>query len=242
MRLKEKKALVTGGSEGIGFAIAQAFVKEGAQVIIASRSQEKLRKAEKEISGVRGIAADVANIADLDRLYEKAGLLDIIVANAGVSQATPLASMTEEDFDRIISINLKGVFFTVQRALPYLRPGSSVILISSLAGHLGIKDFSAYCASKAGVVSLAQSFAAELAEKNIRVNSISPGVVKTPILESAGLPKATLKTWSDAIPMHRFAEPKEIASAALFLASDESSFMTAADLALDGGVSGICPF
>lgn len=243
MRLKDKKALITGGSEGIGLAIAQAFVKEGAKVIITGRSLSKLQKAEKAIgSGVTVIAADVTNVGELDRMYEKTGLLDIVVANAGASQATPLSATSEEDFDRLVSTNLKGVFFTVQRALPFLRAGSSVILLASLAGRAGTRNFSVYCATKAGVISFAQSFAAELVEKKVRVNSISPGVVRTPILESAGISESTLQTWTKAIPMHRFAQPKEIADVALFLASDESSYMTAADLAVDGGVSGICPF
>lgn len=242
MRLKDKKALITGGSEGIGFAIAQAFVKEGAKVVIVGRSLKKLQKAEQELGGnVIAIAADVTKIDELDRMYEKAGLLDIVVANAGTSQATPLAHTSEEDFDRLMSVNLKGVFFTVQRSLPFVRSGGSVILIASMAGKAGTKNFSAYCATKAGVISFAQSFASELVEKKIRVNSLSPGVVKTPILETAGIPEETLKGWSKAVPMHRFAQPKEIAGAAIFLASDESSYMTAADLAVDGGLSGISP-
>lgn len=246
MLLKGKKAVITGGGQGIGFAIAQAFVQEGAQVALTGRSLEKLQDAQKRLGKETFVlSTDITKLSDLDQFYrqcsDKIGQLDVIVANAGLSHKTPLATATEAEFDQIISANLKGVFLTVQRALPYLSNGASIILISSLAGKEGVKNFSAYAASKAGVVSLAKSFAAELVEKNIRVNSISPGVVWTSMFEGLNLSQDALKGWTQSIPMKRFAKPDEIAQVALFLASDKSSYITATDIAVDGGVSGISP-
>jgi NAD(P)-dependent dehydrogenase (short-subunit alcohol dehydrogenase family) len=246
LRLKGKNGLITGGSQGIGLAIAKCFHREGATVSIVGRSLEKLKKAQESLGEKAFVfPADITKITDLDRLYsqshEKTGKLDILVANAGIAQETPLVNTTEADFDLILSANLKGVFFTVQRALPYLNEGASIILIASLAAKQGVKNFSVYAASKAAVISLAQSFAAELLPKKIRVNSISPGVVRTTILESAGLTEEALETWTKAIPMHRIAMPAEIGEVAVFLASQESSYITATDIAADGGVSGISP-
>lgn len=243
MLLKGKRALITGGSEGIGLAIADAFLKEGAQLVIAGRSQEKLVKAQAELGNdVQIYSADVAKIDDLDRMYDaccQKSKLDIIVAAAGISASKSLEESTEEDFDQIISINLKGVFFTVQRALPYLNEGASIILISSLAGKKGAPNYSVYCASKAGVISLAQSFAGELTSRKIRVNTISPGVIDTKILDKIGLTAETKQIWASKIPMKRFGVPQEIADAAVFLASNHSSYITATDIAVDGGLSGI---
>lgn len=244
MRLKGKAAFITGGSEGIGFAIAQAFINEGASVAIMGRSIEKLRKAQAELGSQCSIfSGDVLQIHDLQRVYnkyqEKCSKLDIVVANAGISLSTPMKTTTPTDFEKLMSANVKGVFFTIQHALPLLNEGSSIILIASLAGKQGVKSFSAYAATKAAVISLAKSFAAELVEQKIRVNSISPGVVRTKIMEGAGISEADLNSWANIIPMKRFARPEEIAAAALFLASDESSYITASDIAVDGGVSGI---
>lgn len=246
MILKSKKALVTGGSQGIGQAIAQRFMEEGAQVAIVGRSVEKLKAAQEKMGqNIFPFVADVTQIKDLDRLYveyhQRLEKLDILVVNAGISQATPLVNATEEDFDRLIATNLKGVFFTVQRALPYLNEGASIILIASLAGKQGVKNFSIYAATKAAVISLACSFAAELLDQKIRVNSISPGVIHTSILDEIGLTDENLQSWSNSIPMHRLGKPHEIANAALFLASDQSRYVTATDIAVDGGVSGISP-
>lgn len=246
MRLKGKKALITGGSDGIGLAIAQAFLKEGATVAIIGRSLDKLIKAQTDSGGgILAFQGDVSSSVDLKQIYEENSKimknLDIVVANAGIAEKTLLGSTTEDQFEKLISTNVKGVFLTVQCALPYLNPGSSIILISSLAGKLGVKEFSVYAASKAAVTSFAKSFAADLAPQKIRVNSISPGVVKTPILEKANLSKEALDLWTNNIPMHRMAQPSEIAHAAVYLASDESSYMTATDIGVDGGVSGISP-
>lgn len=245
MILKNKNALITGGSQGIGLAIARAFVKEGAKVAIAGRSLEKLQEARKKIEGdVLIFPADVTKVDDLKHLFsqchEEMGNLDILIANAGTSQATPLANATEEDVDLLISTNIKGVFFTVQCALPYFNEGGSIILMASLAGKAGVKNFSIYTASKAAVISLAQSFAAELVTKKIRVNSISPGLVRTTIFENPGFSEEMLEKWIKDIPMHRMATPSEVANVALFLVSDQSSYVTATDIAVDGGVSGIC--
>ena len=150
-----------------------------------------------------------------------------------------MKTTTPTDFEKLMAANVKGVFFTIQNAMPLLNEGSSVILIASLAGKQGVKSFSAYAATKAAVISLAKSFAAELVEQKIRVNSISPGVVRTKIMEGAGISEADLNSWANIIPMKRFGQPDEIASAALFLASDESNYVTASDIAVDGGVSGI---
>lgn len=246
-QLLGKKALITGGSEGIGKAIAQCFLDQAATVAIVGRSLEKLQKAQMELEvDVDIFPADVSNVAELDQVYHQycgnSAKLDILVANAGICTRTPLAEASESDFDRLISINLKGVFFTVQKALPYLNEGASIILIASIDGKGGTADYSVYAASKAGIISFAKSFAAELAPKKIRVNSISPGFVDTPLLASLGVTEKEKKIWANSIPLKRFGYPKEIADAALFLASDHSEYMTAADIAIDGGVSGISQY
>jgi NAD(P)-dependent dehydrogenase (short-subunit alcohol dehydrogenase family) len=245
MRLKNKKALITGGSEGIGFACAKRFLNEGAEVFITGRSEEKLKKAKQELKAVHTCAADVSDLKAIDRAYkqfhEVCGKCDILIANAGVSLESPFGSTSEADFDRLFAINVKGVFFTVQKALPYLNDGASIVLIASLAAQQGLKNYSLYAATKAAVISLSQSFSAELLSRKIRVNSISPGVTRTTILEKAGLSKEAQDKWTAMIPMKRLADPSEIATVALFLASDDSSYMTATDLVVDGGIAGISP-
>jgi NAD(P)-dependent dehydrogenase (short-subunit alcohol dehydrogenase family) len=181
------------------------------------------------------------------RLYETAvghfqSNVDIVVANAGVSRQTPVRDTSLAQFSEVFDTNVGGVYATVREALPFLARPASIILVASLAAHQGTKNFSAYCASKAAVVSLAKSFAAEFVESGIRVNSISPGVANTPIFDSLGMSEAQLLEWSRVIPMKRPADPAEIAAAILFLASDASRYMTGADLAVDGGMSGISPF
>lgn len=247
MQLIGKKALITGGSEGIGKAIAQCFLEEGAAVAIVGRSLEKLQRAQIELKIDLDIfPVNVSNPSELDLAYQaycgKSAKLDILVANAGICVKTPLSDTTEADFDRLISINLKGVFFTVQKALPYLNDGASIILIASIDGKGGIADYSIYAASKAGVISFAKSFAAELAPKKIRVNSISPGFVDTPLFDTLGVTEEEKKSWANSVPINRFGQSKEIADAALFLASSHSEYMTAADIAIDGGISGISQY
>jgi NAD(P)-dependent dehydrogenase (short-subunit alcohol dehydrogenase family) len=245
MQLKDKLAVITGGNSGIGYATAELFVKEGAKVVIAGRDLDRLKAAEKKLgSNVISVQADVTRLDALENLYKAAKQhfnqnIDIVVANAGVSWQVFLKDATEKDFDDITSANIKGVFFTVQKALPYLNSGASIVLVASLAAKQGVKTHSIYCASKAAVVSLAQSFAAELVTENIRVNSISPGLTKTPIFDN--MPAEDAAQWTNNVPLKRMATMNEIATGILFLASDASSYMTGADLAIDGGVSGICP-
>jgi NAD(P)-dependent dehydrogenase (short-subunit alcohol dehydrogenase family) len=248
MLLEHALAVVTGGSSGIGFATAERFIAEGARVVISGRDPEKLRQAAEKLGEhALPVHADAANPGDMRRLYETAVdhfqcNVNVVVANAGISRQTPVRETSLEQFSEVLNLNVGGVYATVREALPFLARPASVILIASLAANQGTKNFSAYCASKAAVVSLAKSFAAEFVELGIRVNSISPGVAHTPIFESLGMSDAQLLEWAKVIPMKRPAEPAEIASAIVFLASDASRYMTGADVAVDGGMSGISPF
>ncbi|GJH25009.1 SDR family NAD(P)-dependent oxidoreductase [Caballeronia novacaledonica] len=248
MLLKHALAVVTGGGSGIGFAAAERFVAEGARVVISGRNAEKLqRAAEKLGENALPVVADAAIPDDMRRLYETAVghfqcKVDVVVANAGISRQTPVRDTSLAQFSDVLNTNVGGVYATVREALPFLARPASIILVASLAANQGTKNFSAYCASKAAVVSLAKSFAAEFVESDIRVNSISPGVANTPIFDSLGMSEAQLLEWSRVIPMKRPADPAEIAAAILFLASDASRYMTGADLAVDGGMSGISPF
>lgn len=248
MLLDKKLAVVTGASSGIGFATAQRFVSEGARVVISGRNQEKLRQAAQTLGeNALCVVADAASPADMQRLYKTAvehfqREIDVLVANAGISGQTPVRETSLEQFTDVLNINVGGVYATVREALPSLARPASIVLVASLAANQGTKNFSAYCASKAAVVSLAKSFAAEFVELGIRVNSISPGVANTPIFDSLGMSETQLLEWAKVIPMKRPADPAEIASAVLFLATDASQYMTGADLAVDGGMSGISPF
>lgn len=248
MLLEHALAVVTGGSSGIGFATAERFTAEGARVVISGRDPEKLRRAAERLGeNVLPIHADASTPGDMQRLYETAVdhfqcNVDVVVANAGISRQTPVRETSLEQFSEVFNLNVGGVYATVREALPFLAKPASVILVASLAANQGTKNFSAYCASKAAVVSLAKSFAAEFVELGIRVNSISPGVANTPIFDSLGLSEAQLFEWAKVIPMKRPAEPAEIAAAIVFLASDASRYMTGADVAVDGGMSGISPF
>ncbi len=248
MKLKDKIALITGGSSGIGLATAKLFLQEGAKVIITGRDKTKLKTIKEQLHGkVLAVPVDVTQLNEIDDLYQEItkhfnSKIDILIANAGIVDATPIDKVTEESFDKIMSVNLKGAYFTVQRSLPYLNSPASVILISSLAAKSGMENFSVYCASKAAIISLSKTFAAELAPRSIRVNSISPGVVRTPIFDQIGVTEQDLQEWSNLIPLKRAAEPDEIATMALYLASDDASYVTAADFAVDAGLSGISSF
>ncbi|SAL02436.1 short-chain dehydrogenase/reductase SDR [Caballeronia arationis] len=248
MLLKHALAVVTGGGSGIGFAVAERFVSEGARVVISGRNAEKLqRAAEKLGENALPVVANAASTDDMQRLYQTAVghfqcNVSVVVANAGISRQTPVRETSVEQFSEVLNINVGGVYSTVREALPFLARPASIILVASLAANQGTKNFSAYCASKAAVVSLAKSFAAEFVDLDIRVNSISPGVANTPIFDTLGMSEAQLLQWSNVIPMKRPAEPAEIAAAILFLASDASRYMTGTDLAVDGGMSGISPF
>ncbi|WP_217603006.1 SDR family oxidoreductase [Chitinophaga sp. GbtcB8] len=244
-KLKNKVAIVTGGSSGIGLATAKLFAAEGAMVAITGRNQANLNKAITAIGpNAIGIQGDVANLADLDRLYktvqEKWGKADVLVANAAVYVLAPLANFTETMFDTVSNINFKGTFFTVQKALPFLNDGAAVILISSTVNEKGVPNHAAYAASKAAVRSLARSFSAELLDRKIRVNALTPGPVDTPVFESVSGSKEEAQAMADGMaaftPAKRIGTPPEIAAAALYLASDESAYMIGAELLVDGGL------
>ena len=237
-KLQGRVALVTGGTEGIGLAIAKLFAEEGAYLFITGRRQKELDQAVKTIGdNVAGIQGDVANMADLDRLYETIGRakgrIDVVVANAGVGEFAAFGKATEEHFDKLFDINVKGTFFTVQKALPLLVEGGSVILIGSVASVKGTSSFGVYGATKAALRSFARTWTTDLKERRVRTNVLSPGPIKTP-LSGRQSPDAIARIVS-TVPMGRMGEPDEIARAALFLASDDSSFVTGIELFADGG-------
>lgn len=248
MKLKNKIALVTGGSSGIGLAIAELFLQEGAKVIITGRDEIQLKKVKEQLNDkVLTLPVDIMKLKEIDNLYNEIdkhfnAKIDILVGNAGIAEASPLEKVTVEHFDKIIAVNLKGTYFTVQKSLSYLNSPASIILISSAAGKVGMANYSVYCASKAAIISLSQTFAAELAPRNIRVNSISPGPVRTPIFDKMGVTEQDLQEWSKLIPLKRVANPYEIATMALYLASDDASYVTAADFSVDAGLTGISLF
>ena len=241
--LRGKIAVITGGSTGIGLATAKRFVKEGAYVFITGRRQAELDKAVAEIgSNVTAVRADVSNLDDVSRLYEevatKKGKLDVLFANAGIAEPKPTAAVSAADYDKTFDINARGVFFAVQKALPLMKEGGSIILTGSGIWQKGVPIYATYGATKAALRSFVRTWTAEFAGKRIRANMISPGPIETPILESqfgenTGAMKERFKTM---IPMGRMGKPEEIASAALFLASDESSYITGIDLPVDGGL------
>lgn len=236
-KLQGKVAVITGGTTGIGFASAKLFVKEGAYVFITGRRQKELDEAVQAIgSNVTGVQGDVTKPADLDRLYEsvnKRGRIDVLFANAGIGAFVPLGSITEEYFDQTFNINVRGALFTVQKALPLLNDGASIILTGSVAGVKGTPAFGVYAASKAAVRSFVRTWTSELKDRRIRSNVVSPGPVKTPIIDFQ--PPETIARIVSTIPMGRMGEADEIAKAALFLASDDSSFVTGIELFVDGG-------
>ncbi|HEU4554776.1 MAG TPA: SDR family oxidoreductase [Chitinophaga sp.] len=244
-KLKNKVAVVTGGSSGIGLAMAKLFAAEGARVAITGRNQANLQAAAAAIGDQAiGIPGDVASLPDLDRLYttvqEQLGRIDILVVNAAVYVLGPLTGFTEAMFDKVSDINFKGAFFTVQKALPYLNNGASVILISSTVNEKGVPNHAAYAASKAAVRSLARSFSAELLDRKIRVNALTPGPVDTPVFETVAGSREEAKAMAGNMaaftPAKRIADASEIAAAALYLASDESAYMIGAELLVDGGL------
>lgn len=245
--LQGKIALVTGGSSGIGLAAAQELKARGARVFITGRREQELGRAVQTLgSGATGIVADVSRLADLDHVYERvaqeAGHLDILFANAGGGDMLPLSAVTEEHFDRIFGSNVKGLLFTVQKALPLLRDGSSIVLTGSTAGQKGTATFSVYSASKAAVRNLARSWLIELAPRKIRVNVVSPGPIATPGLAGLVPPEhkeGLFGQLAQAVPVGRLGEPEEVAKAVAFLASDDASFVNGAELFVDGGVAQI---
>jgi NAD(P)-dependent dehydrogenase (short-subunit alcohol dehydrogenase family) len=236
-KLQGKIAVITGGTTGIGLATAKLFVSEGAYVFITGRREKELDEAVKEIgSNVTGVRGDIANLADLDRLYEIVGAkgrIDVLFANAGVGEFALLEKLTEQHFDKIFDINVKGTLFTVQKALPLLNDGGSIILTGSVAGVKGTPAFGVYGASKAAVRNFVRTWTVELKDRRIRSNVISPGPVETPIID--GQPEEIISKMVASIPMGRIGQAHEVATAALFLASDDSSFVTGTELFVDGG-------
>ena len=247
-KLEGKVALVTGGTSGIGLATAKRFVAEGAYVFITGRRQPELDAAVKAIGeNVRGVQSDASKLADLDRLFatieQEQGHLDAIFANAGVGEIAPLGAITEEHFDKTFNTNVKGLLFTVQKALPLLPEGASIILNASITSIKGTPAFSVYSATKAAVRSFARNWILDLKERHIRVNAISPGVVPTPGYDHLGLSDEQLQEFIDSqavtIPLGRVGTPDEIAKAVVFLASDDSSFVNGIELFVDGGMAQI---
>jgi len=243
-KLEGKIALVTGGNSGIGLATAKQFVNEGAYVFITGRREPELKAAAGEIGkNVTSIQSDVSNLADLDRVFEqikqKEGRLDILFANAGIARYARLGEITEELFDSIFDINVKGVLFTVQKALPLMPDGAAIILNASIVGSKGLSSNSVYSATKAAMRSFARTWTTDLKARRIRVNAISPGTIDTPglsdLFASGDAGKDRLKTLQSSIPLGRVGTPDEIAKAVAFLASDDASYITGVELFVDGG-------
>ncbi len=243
-KLEGKVAVITGANSGIGLATARLFVQEGASVFMTGRRQRELDDAVKSVGkGARGVPSDVANLADLDRLYaivrDEAGRIDILFANAGGGTLAPLGSITEDHFDGIFATNVKGTLFTVQKALPLMKDGGSIILTGSTTGTVGTPAFSVYSASKAAVRNFARSWILDLAPRKIRVNVLVPGATATPGLHGLAPNEDVRQAMRDSlvagIPLGRMGEPEETARAALFLASEDSSFVNGSELFVDGG-------
>ena len=243
-KLEGKIALITGGNSGIGLATAKQFVNEGAYVFITGRREAELAAAKKQIGkNVTAIQGDVSNLHDLDRLFaqikKEKGKIDIVFANAGVARYAPLGTITEDFFDSIFDINVKGVLFTVQKSLPLLRDGGSIILNASIVASKGLSSNSVYSATKAAVRSFARTWTTDLKDRRIRVNAISPGPIDTPglseLLASSETGEQRRKMISTTVPLGRFGRPEEIAKAVVFLASDDASYITGIELFVDGG-------
>ncbi|MFL6476245.1 MAG: SDR family NAD(P)-dependent oxidoreductase [Nitrososphaera sp.] len=248
-RLDGKIAVITGGNSGIGLATAQRFVDEGAYVFITGRRQSELDVAVKQIgkNNVTGVQGDVSNIADLDRLYDRVkqqkGRIDVLFANAGIIELAPLGSITESHFDKIFNINVKGLLFTVQKALTLFQDGGSIILTGSIGGSKGYEGSNVYSATKAAIRSFARSWTVDMKQRKIRVNVISPGVIDTPMtssmVQSEELGEQLKTNLVSAVPLGRMGNPNEVAKAVSFLASDDSSYVTGIELFVDGGMAQI---
>jgi len=247
-KLDGKIAVITGGNSGIGLATAKRFVSEGANVFIFGRRQNEIDAGVSEIGkNVIGIQGDVSNLADLDRLFDvvkvQKGHLDILFANAGIAQFAPLGEISEEHFDKIFRINVKGLLFTVQKALPILEDGGSIILNASIGSSKGVGGSSVYSATKAAVRSFARTWTVDLRDRKIRVNAISPGPIDTPIFSSITQNEEQSELFKknivNAVPMKRMGSPDEVAKVVSFLASDESSYVTGIELFVDGGLAQI---
>jgi NAD(P)-dependent dehydrogenase (short-subunit alcohol dehydrogenase family) len=243
-RLEGKVAVVTGGNSGIGLATAKRLQEEGASVAISGRNKETLEEAVRTVgNGVVAVQADVAKLADVDKLYaevsQKLGKIDVLFVNAGVAKFAPLSDTSEDLYDQQFDINIKGAYFTIQKALPLLNDGASIILTTSNADRKGNAGSSVYSATKAALRSLVRTAAAELVGRGIRVNAVAPGPIVTPIFEKTGLPKESVDEFAKQVlakvPMKRFGQPEEVASAVAFLASQDASYITGVELNVDGG-------
>ena len=248
-KLEGKIAVITGGNSGIGLATAQRFVSDGAYVFITGRRQSELDKAVKQIdkNNISGVQGDVSNLADLDRLYavvkEQKGSIDILFANAGVGELVPLGAITEAHFDKTFGINVKGLLFTVQKALPLFQDGGSIILNASIAASKGFEASSVYSATKAAIRSFARTWTVELKHRKIRVNAVSPGMIDTPGLNGLAQSQEQIEQFKTSfvstVPLGRMGSPDEVAKVVSFLASDDSSYVSGIELFVDGGVAQI---
>jgi NAD(P)-dependent dehydrogenase (short-subunit alcohol dehydrogenase family) len=245
-KLEGKVAVVTGGNSGIGLATAKEFKEQGARVVITGRDQQTLEDAKRVLGdGVEAVRSDTSNLADIDRLFavikEKFGKIDVLFVNAGVGKFVPIESVTEDLFDSIMDINFKGAYFTIQKALPLLNDNASIVLNASINAYIGMPNSSVYAASKAALITLARTLSAELVDRGIRVNVVSPGPVTTPIFGKLGMDEdalaETFRNIKTQVPMKRFGRPEEIAKTVLFLASDDSSFLLGTEIVADGGMS-----
>lgn len=237
-KLDGKVVLITAATNGMGLAAAKLFVKEGAYVFITGRRQEQLDKAVKEVgTNVTGVQGDAGNLADLDRLYDtikqKKGHIDVLYANAGVGEFAPIGAITEEHFDNIVNVNMRGTLFTVQKALPLMKDGGSILLTGSIASVKGFPAFGVYNATKAAIRSFARTWVNDLKARNIRVNVLSPGTIETGVFDH--IPKDAKDFFVSLIPRGTIGRPEETATVALFLASSDSSFVNGVELFVDGG-------
>jgi NAD(P)-dependent dehydrogenase (short-subunit alcohol dehydrogenase family) len=241
-KLDGKVAVITGATSGMALATARLFVEEGAYVFVTGRRKDKLDGAVRSIGrNVTGVQGDASSLADLDRLCEtvkrEKGRINVLFASAGMGELAPIGEVTEEHFDRTFGLNVRGTLFTVQKALPLFNDGGSIIMNGSVAGSMGFPAFGVYSASKAALRSFARTWTLDLKDRGIRVNVLSPGTIDTPILE--GVPKDALDGFVKLIPRGTMGRPEEIATAALFLSTSDSSFVTGSELFVDGGVAQI---
>ena len=243
--LEGKVAVITGGSSGIGLATAKLFRDSGAKVAISGRNQKSLDDAIKELgAGVVAVRSDVSKLSDLDTLFnlvvKKLGRIDVLFANAGIAKFALVSDVSEDAYDETFDINVKGVFFTIQKAIPHLNDNASIILNTSFVNQAGVPTTSVYAASKAAVRSLARGISSELASRGIRVNVVSPGPIATPIYGKLGLPKEAVDAFAanivSQVPLKRFGQPEEVAQTVLFLAGSASSYITGVELNVDGGL------